>query len=116
MKDTLIIKCPKCGKEYLPSEIYYPNSFLGKPTSIVKNDEGKIVFYLGDSMDLQEEYECSCGCHFTTKASIEFTVEENTSLDFSEEEYTTPLFGNRIALQEPEEAKVYELFGREEVQ
>jgi uncharacterized OB-fold protein len=25
------IVCPKCGREYLPVEIYYPNSFFGKP-------------------------------------------------------------------------------------
>ena len=25
------IICPKCGREYLPAEIYYPNFFFGRP-------------------------------------------------------------------------------------
>lgn len=30
-KKLELIICPKCGREYLPAEIYYPNEFLGKP-------------------------------------------------------------------------------------
>ena len=39
-----IIKCPYCGAEYLPEEIYYPDSFFGKPRDIVKNSKGEIEY------------------------------------------------------------------------
>ena len=28
MKDLVVVKCPVCGQEYLPSEIFLPNDFL----------------------------------------------------------------------------------------
>lgn len=40
------IICPKCGAEYLPSEIYFAEDLIGKQKNIVKNDEGKILSYI----------------------------------------------------------------------
>ena len=39
MKDNKsnIIICPNCGAEYLPAEIFLPDSFLGKHKTINKN-------------------------------------------------------------------------------
>jgi hypothetical protein len=34
----IVIECPKCGKEFLPGEIYLPKHFLGQPDSILRNN------------------------------------------------------------------------------
>ena len=37
MKEKLnIIICPNCGAEYLPAEIFLPDSFLGRPGVVDK--------------------------------------------------------------------------------
>ena len=41
------IRCPHCGCEYLPAEIYLPNDFLGYPTNIIKDEKGEILGLLG---------------------------------------------------------------------
>ena len=52
-----VIKCPNCGYEYLPAEIYMPNYFLGKPKDINKEHmTGKVLDYMGSSMNLSETY------------------------------------------------------------
>ena len=48
------ITCPNCGAEYLPCEIYYPNSFLGESRQVDKV-KGKIVSFSGNYMDLEEK-------------------------------------------------------------
>jgi rubredoxin len=70
-----IIKCPNCGYEYLPAEIYYPDSLLGKPSDITRTPEGKIDFYTGSTMDLTETFECPhCGCYFSVSGDINFNT------------------------------------------
>lgn len=72
-----VIKCPNCGTEYLPAEIYVPNAFFGKPSNIAKHN-GKVVSFYGDSMDLRESYTCdTCDTKFTVRASVLF----NTSVE-----------------------------------
>ena len=53
-KRTPKITCPRCGAQYLPGEIYLPKAFLGQPKLIEKDFAGKILDYLGESMDLSE--------------------------------------------------------------
>lgn len=91
MKDTPIIKCPVCGYEYFPSEIFIPKSFFGNPGEIVRDAAGKIKFWLGDDMDLNEEFTCEC-CNtpLTIKSNISFTVEANSDLNF-DMDYETPI-------------------------
>lgn len=73
---TLIIRCPKCGQEYLPAEIYYPNDFLGKPNHILKDSDGKIENYQNNNMNLEETYICDkCKTKFKTIATVDFTTE-----------------------------------------
>ena len=56
------IKCPDCGAEYLPAEIFYPDEFFGKPNSIEKDVYGKLLFFNGNDMNLTETYRCDyCG-------------------------------------------------------
>lgn len=117
MKD-ITIKCPKCGRSYLPAEIYYPKEFFGNVSNIVKNSEGNVIYYNGDNMNLSEDYTCdNCNCTFTVTAEINFETTVNEIEDFSEDEYSTAIYNNRITMKEPEEeAEVYDLFRREEMQ
>lgn len=75
----LLIKCPHCGAEYLPAEIYYPDEFLGKPQDINKvHNTGALDYYRGKSMNTQEEYVCDyCGTRFYVDATVSF----KTSID-----------------------------------
>lgn len=92
-----IIKCPYCGAEYLPEEIYYPDSFFGKPTDIVKNSKGEIEYYSGNSLELKEKYICDyCGKEFEVNANISFESQQD---DFKED-YATTIYKNRLTLKE----------------
>ena len=94
------ITCPKCGKEYLPAEIYYPNSFFGRPQDIARI-KGKIDSFDGKSMDLEETYQCdSCDCNFKVVAKISFKTTEIQKYDMSQ--YKTPLFEPKLTLFEGE--------------
>lgn len=94
-----VIKCPYCGCEYLPSEIFMPNEFLGKPKNIYKNLDGKIESY--DGVQSLEEYFCCdvCNKNFKVAAHISFNSEKYEVLNF-DDEYESPLYGDRITLEE----------------
>ena len=85
-----IIECPYCHTQYLPGEIYFPVQFLGRPTNIIRDDDGKIEFASGEQMDLTETFTCEhCGCSFAVKGNISF---KTTKLfDESEEDFTIEL-------------------------
>lgn len=71
------IRC-QCGAEYLPAEIYYPNSFLGRPHNIHKTISGKIDWFDGQSCDTNEEFTCEyCGRKFNVHANLSFLVSYN---------------------------------------
>lgn len=73
MLSKKIIKCPYCGYEYLPSEIFYPDDFLGKPQDIIKDENGVILGYNGSDMLTSETYVCDkCGKNFAIDATISF--------------------------------------------
>lgn len=95
-----VIKCPFCGREYLPCEIYLPDYFLGKPKSIYRDGDDKIEGILGYGMNLKEEYICdSCNTPFRVTARVQFFVDEledkNTTKD-----YKTPLKKTSLFLKE----------------
>jgi DNA-directed RNA polymerase subunit RPC12/RpoP len=72
-KQLRIIKCPTCGYEYLPAEIFMPNEFLGKPKNIVKDVYGKILGYEGIKMNDTETYKCdSCNTTFEVVSTTNF--------------------------------------------
>ena len=85
--ETIVIKCPECGYEYLPAEIYLPDSFLGKPTEIEREGiSGKIIDFFGTDMDLNETYICDkCGQPFKIKSKVQFFT---SSYDLNKEYYT----------------------------
>ena len=81
-KDTPIIKCPICGYEYLPAEIFFADEFLGEPGEIIRPMGKEIDCYLGDGMKLAEDFVCdSCGTPLHIAASVAFTVTANPDLN-----------------------------------
>ncbi len=95
-----LIECPKCGREYLPAEIFVPRAFFGKPEDIVRDVYGRILDYEGTSVDLQETYTCDkCNSTFTIKSKMHFDT-ETTRLDNFDEDYTSPLHRNTLFLDE----------------
>lgn len=75
MKKNILIKCPYCGRQYLPGQLFVPNEFLGQPTDVIRNSNGEIVGFQGSTMDTTEEYICdTCDNKFRIEASINFKV------------------------------------------
>lgn len=71
------LKCPVCGAEYLPGEIFLPEHFLGQPKNMEKDFRGKILYYEGTNQDLVETYTCDkCMSNFKVIAKINYTVEK----------------------------------------
>ena len=97
-KQLRIIKCPMCGYEYLPGEIFIPNEFLGQPKDIVRDYTGKIIGFDGIKMNDTEHYMCDdCGCEFTIVATTNF----QTYKDHPDEgSYTTPLHMDSLFMEE----------------
>lgn len=85
------IVCPKCGAEYLISEIYYPDKLFGYPTNVVRDEDNKITGYTGTPMSFKESYICDfCDNKFNVNLMFDFTavpVEEYNI--FNEDSYVT---------------------------
>ena len=86
---TPIIRCPHCGAEYLPGEIYMPGSLLGQPDDIVKDAVGKIIYEDYSTEDREpnmiESYICDyCEKPFVIEATVTFkSMKEAPENDFS---------------------------------
>ena len=82
-----IITCPHCGYEYLSGEIFYGEALVGRPTDVVRDALGKILYYEfqpGHELDTTEHYTCdNCGKSFIIDANINYKVkQEQAELDF----------------------------------
>lgn len=67
------IKCPVCGYEYLPAEIYIADDFVGNPRNIIKDENGEVLGYEGSDMNTTETYICDhCDTTFTVEAIVTF--------------------------------------------
>ncbi len=87
-RKTSIIKCPHCGAQYLPAEIYMPGSFIGRPEDLVKDSLGKILYEdyrAGQEPDMIEHFECEyCDKPFIIEATVTYkTMSEALEKDFS---------------------------------
>ena len=84
---NIIIRCPKCGAEYLASEIFYPEDILGTAKDILRDDNGKILLVAsGAAPILEQDWECDhCGCNFKAKLEITPKSEYDKNHDFSED-------------------------------
>lgn len=87
MEDTVKIVCPICGEELLPAEVYIPEEFFGRPGEVIRDPAGKIEFFLGKGMNLDEEYICDgCGANMRIHANLSFSVNTDPVED---DEYVT---------------------------
>jgi hypothetical protein len=78
---TAVIKCPHCGAEYLPGEIYMPNSIIGQPDEVVKDSLGKIIYEDYSTPDrepsLTESFTCEyCEKPFVIEAIVTYKAKE----------------------------------------
>lgn len=95
------IKCPHCGHEYYPAEIFYPEDLIGHPNKIIKS-EGKILYVDDEIYNPEETYICDeCGNEFWVKASIVYET-LTTSIDTFEEETTITIENSQPSLWEVE--------------
>ena len=86
-KDSyIVIRCPKCGMEYLAAEIFYPSGLLGKPKDILRDDNGKILLVTGELPVLEEDWECErCNHQFKAKLKIKPDSSYDSRYDFNED-------------------------------
>jgi DNA-directed RNA polymerase subunit RPC12/RpoP len=86
---TAVIKCPHCGAEYLPGEIYLPSSLIGQPDDIVKDGLGRILYEDYSSEDkepnMTEHFVCEyCEKPFIIEATVTYkSMKEEPEKDFS---------------------------------
>lgn len=85
---TPVIKCPHCGSEYLPGEIYMPGSLIGQPDEVIRDSLGKIIYedYYDDrAPELEEHFVCEyCEKPFVIEATVTYkTKEEAPENDWS---------------------------------
>lgn len=87
---TSVIRCPHCGAEYLPGEIYFPGSLIGQPDDIVKDSLGKIIYEDYSSEDREpnmiEQFTCEyCEKPFVIEAIVTYKAKEEAP----ENDFTT---------------------------
>jgi hypothetical protein len=86
---TSVIRCPHCGSEYLPGEIYMPGALIGQPDDIVKDSLGKIIYEDYSTEDLEpnmtEHFVCEyCEKPFVVEATVTYRAkEESPENDFT---------------------------------
>lgn len=100
-RKPIYIKCPRCGREYTPAEIFIPDAFFGRPTTIERDaNTGKITNFYGRDMDLSEQYICDkCDTPFKINTKLQFITTENTKYNFNED-YKTSLKPQTLFLSE----------------
>ena len=77
-----VIKCPHCGAEYLPGEVYLPGELIGQPDDIVKDSLGRILYEDYSTADKEPSLESHYICDYCDKP---FIVEATTTYRTREE-------------------------------
>ena len=86
---TPVIRCPHCGAEYLPGEIYMPGALIGQPDEVIKDSLGKILYedYTTEAREpnMTEHFICEyCDKPFIIEATTTYkTREEAPERDFT---------------------------------
>ena len=84
-----VIRCPHCGSEYLPGEIYMPGELIGQPDEVIRDSLGKIIYedYYSELREptLVEHFTCEyCNKPFVIEATVTYkSKEEEPEKDFS---------------------------------
>lgn len=83
-----VIKCPHCGWEYEPGEIYLPDVLLGYPINVIRDALGHIIYteYKPYKEPCStEEFWCEhCDRPFVIEAEITYKSKpQDEELDFS---------------------------------
>ena len=100
-KKLTVIVCPKCGREYLPAEIYIPKAFFGRPMDVSRDKTGKISYFDGSTLNLEETYICdNCYTPFKVHGRLSFTTEIDVDKDFDTDFCTSMYDVKRIKLKE----------------
>ena len=86
-----VIKCPHCGAEWVPSEIFMPGDVEGKAKQVIRDALGHILYveYEEDCEPCSEQhYVCDeCGRGFVVEPVVMFKVKkESEELDFGSQE------------------------------
>ena len=85
---SAIIRCPHCGAEFLPGEVYMPGALIGQPDDIVRDSLGKLLYedYFTEDREPNpvEHFTCEyCDKPFVIEAVITYkTREEAPETDF----------------------------------
>jgi len=84
------IRCPHCGYEYVPAEIFMPGDLVGKTDQVIRDALGKIIYQDyedGEEPLAVETYCCdNCGKEFLVEPVIQYKVKKQVEeLDFSDQ-------------------------------
>ena len=87
---TPVIRCPHCGSEYLPGEIYLPGSLIGQPDDVIRDSLGKIIYEDYSTEDREpcstEHFVCEyCEKPFVVEATVTYKAQEEAP----EKDFTT---------------------------
>lgn len=86
------IRCPKCGYEYHPSEIFIPTAVIGKPHFIERDNNGCITNVIADNTDYTESYRCdNCNNLFSITMKCDYEIEAVSEMKDCSSDYTTKL-------------------------
>ena len=93
---SAVIKCPRCGAEYLPGEVFLPNAIIGQPDEVVRDSLGKIIYEDYYSVDrepcLTESFTCEyCNKPFVIEAVVSYKTKEETPEKNFKEQYVSLL-------------------------
>jgi hypothetical protein len=88
---SAIIKCPHCGAEYLPGEIYMPSAIIGQPDEVVRDSLGKIIYEDYFTADHEPNLTESFTCEYCNKPFvIEAVVTYKTRTEAPEKDFSSP--------------------------
>ncbi len=87
---TPVSRCPHCGAEYLPGELYMPGSLIGQPDEVIRDSFGKIIYEDYNSADrepcMEEHFICEyCEKPFIIEATVTYRAKEEAP----EKDFTT---------------------------
>ena len=84
-----VIRCPHCGLQFTPAEIFMPGDLIGEPDNVIRDALGRIIYQEYDEGNEPAQvghYVCDeCGKPFTVEPIIMYKVKkEDEAKDFSD--------------------------------